>query len=59
LIRIFIKYWISGSLEVGDVSGMFWILAFAMIVQWRIVMYFQYKNTEKELNKVEVSGEYE
>ncbi|EGT1930594.1 cytochrome C biogenesis protein CcdC, partial [Listeria monocytogenes] len=23
------------------------------------VMYFQYKNTEKELNKVEVSGEYE
>lgn len=34
-------------------------MAFAMIVPWRIVMYFQYKNTEKELNKVEVSGEYE
>ncbi len=59
LIRIFIKYWISGSLEVGELSGMFWIMAFAMIVPWRIVMYFQYKNTEKELNKVEVSGEYE
>lgn len=59
LIRIFIKYWISGSLEVGELSGMFWIMAFAMIVPWRIVMYFQYKNTEKQLGKVEVSGEYE
>lgn len=51
LIRIFIKYWISGSLEVGELSGMFWIMAFAMIVPWRIVMYFQYKNTEKSLIK--------
>lgn len=59
LIRIFIKYLISGSLEVGELSGMFWIMAFAMIVPWRIVMYFQYKNTEKELGKVEVNADYE
>ncbi|EFS02993.1 protein CcdC, partial [Listeria seeligeri FSL S4-171] len=53
------KYLISGSLEVGELSGMFWIMAFAMIVPWRIVMYFQYKNTEKELGKVEVNADYE
>ncbi|EUJ24828.1 hypothetical protein PGRAN_03015 [Listeria grandensis FSL F6-0971] len=29
LIRLGIKYWISGSVDVGELSGMFWILAFA------------------------------
>ncbi|EMG28949.1 hypothetical protein X560_0438 [Listeria fleischmannii 1991] len=49
LIRIFIKYLISGSLEVGELSGMFWIMAFAMIVPWRVAMYIQYKNVAKNL----------
>ncbi len=49
LIRILIKYLISGSLEVGELSGMFWIMAFAMIVPWRVAMYFQYKIVAKNL----------
>ncbi len=49
LIRLFIKYWISGSVEVGELSGMFWIMAFAMIVPWRIAMYFQYKSVAQKL----------
>lgn len=54
LIRLGIKYWISGSVDVGELSGMFWILAFAMIIPWRIAMYFQYKNVA---GKLEQTGE--
>ncbi|MBC1456338.1 CcdC family protein [Listeria newyorkensis] len=53
LIRLGIKYWISGSVDVGELSGMFWILAFAMIVPWRIAMYFQYKNVAGKLEQTE------
>ncbi|AQY51015.1 hypothetical protein PWEIH_13165 [Listeria weihenstephanensis FSL R9-0317] len=53
LIRLGIKYWISGSVDVGELSGMFWILAFAMIVPWRIAMYFQYKNVAQKLEQTE------
>ncbi|MBC2168692.1 CcdC family protein [Listeria booriae] len=53
LIRLGIKYWISGSVDVGELSGMFWILAFAMIVPWRIAMYFQYKNVAQKLEQPE------
>lgn len=53
LIRLGIKYWISGSVDIGELSGMFWILAFAMIVPWRIAMYFQYKNVAGKLEQTE------
>lgn len=49
LIRIFIKYWISGSVDVSELPGMFWIMAFAMIVPWRIAMYYQFKAAERRL----------
>ncbi|WP_167628915.1 CcdC family protein [Listeria valentina] len=51
LIRIILKYWISGSVEVGELAGMFWIMAFAMIVPWRVAMYFQYKAVARGLAK--------
>ncbi|WP_088840422.1 CcdC family protein [Listeria sp. ILCC797] len=57
LIRILIKYLISGSLEVGELSGMFWIMAFAMIVPWRVAMYFQYKNVAKNLQPTKEMAE--
>lgn len=49
LLRIFLKYWISGSVDVSELPGMFWIMAFAMIVPWRIAMYFQFKTAERRL----------
>ncbi|MBS4176948.1 CcdC family protein [Lederbergia citrea] len=43
LIRIVGKSILSQQIEVGQLSGMFWLLAFGMIVPWRVAMYVQYK----------------
>ncbi|RFU70374.1 cytochrome c biogenesis protein CcdC [Peribacillus saganii] len=51
IIRVIAKLILSSSIDVGELSGMFWILAFGMIVPWRIAMYLQYKKLENELNK--------
>ncbi|MGP7817825.1 CcdC family protein [Niallia sp. 01092] len=49
-IRIIAKISLSSSIDVGQLSGMFWILAFSMIVPWRISMYLQYRKLYKQLN---------
>ncbi|WP_163653477.1 CcdC family protein [Listeria sp. PSOL-1] len=56
-IRLLLKYWISGSVELGELSGMFWIMAFAMIVPWRIAMYFQYQAATRNLEEPSASAE--
>ncbi|MGD6965202.1 CcdC family protein [Rossellomorea vietnamensis] len=43
LVRIAAKIVLSSSIDYGQLSGMFWILAFGMIVPWRVAMYMQYK----------------
>jgi membrane protein CcdC involved in cytochrome C biogenesis len=49
LFRIILKSILSTSIDYGELSGMFWILAFGMIVPWRIAMYVQYKKLHSEL----------
>ncbi|MDQ0214659.1 membrane protein CcdC involved in cytochrome C biogenesis [Oikeobacillus pervagus] len=49
VVRLVGKVLLSSTIEVGQLSGMFFLLAFAMIVPWRIAMYLQYR---KLLNKV-------
>ncbi|WP_212948601.1 CcdC family protein [Siminovitchia terrae] len=51
LIRLLFKSFLSQSVDVGELSGMFWILAFGMIVPWRLTMYFQYKKLSLKLNQ--------
>lgn len=48
LIRIVAKSILSVSIDYGELSGMFWILAFGMIVPWRIAMYVQYRKLHLE-----------
>jgi membrane protein CcdC involved in cytochrome C biogenesis len=48
MIRIIAKFILSTSIDVGELSGMFWILAFGMIVPWRIAMYIQYMKLQKK-----------
>lgn len=48
LIRILAKSILSASIDYGELSGMFWILAFGMIVPWRITMYLQYRKLQQE-----------
>lgn len=43
IIRIGAKLILSSTIDVGELGGMFWILAFSMIVPWRISMYIKYK----------------
>lgn len=49
-VRIVAKLVLSNSIDVGQLSGMFWILAFSMIVPWRIAMLYSYRRLAKQLN---------
>ncbi|PAQ14995.1 hypothetical protein CD798_08080 [Bacillaceae bacterium SAOS 7] len=51
IIRIIGKGILSASIDVGELSGMFFILAFSMIVPWRIAMYIKYRKLSQELVK--------
>ncbi|PPA71957.1 CcdC family protein [Jeotgalibacillus proteolyticus] len=43
IFRVIMKIVLSSTIDIGALSGMFWILAFGMIVPWRIAMYIQYR----------------
>ncbi|PLT28154.1 CcdC family protein [Peribacillus deserti] len=49
IIRIVAKFILSASIDLGQLSGMFWILAFGMIVPWRIAMFMQYRKFRERL----------
>jgi len=49
VIRLIAKLILSSTIHVGELSGMFWLLAFGMIVPWRIAMLMKYKKLEKSL----------
>lgn len=51
VIRVIAKLILSRSVDVGELGGMFWILAFGMIVPWRIAMYLQFQKLKDELKK--------
>lgn len=46
LIRLVGKLVLSSTIDIGELGGMFWILAFGMIVPWRIAMIFKFKKLE-------------
>ncbi|QFT88983.1 hypothetical protein FIU87_10025 [Bacillus sp. THAF10] len=46
VIRIILKLVLSTSIDIGELTGMFWLLAFGMIVPWRVAMYIKYKKLE-------------
>lgn len=45
-IRVVLKLVLSTQIDIGELTGMFWLLAFGMIVPWRIAMYIKYKKIE-------------
>ena len=50
IVRIIAKLILSSTIDIGALSGMFWILAFGMIVPWRVVMFLQFKKMQN-MNK--------
>lgn len=51
VFRIAMKSVLSTSIDYGELSGMFWILAFGMIVPWRIAMYLNFRKLHSQLHK--------
>lgn len=49
VVRMAGKLILSSTIDYGQLSGMFWILAFGMIVPWRIAMYMNFKKLQQEL----------
>lgn len=43
IVRLVGKIVLSSTIDIGELGGMFWILAFGMIVPWRLAMYVQFK----------------
>lgn len=51
IIRTVIKIFISSEVNPGEIAGMFFLLAFCMIVPWRLAMLYKYKKLRKTLIK--------
>ncbi|WML49177.1 cytochrome c biogenesis protein CcdC [Neobacillus sp. PS3-34] len=50
IIRIVLKTILSSTIDYGQLSGMFFLLAFSMILPWRIAMYTNYKKLYNQLH---------
>lgn len=47
IFRLVAKLILSSSIDVGELAGMFWIVAFAMILPWRIGMLVKFNKIRK------------
>ncbi|WP_124727856.1 CcdC family protein [Staphylospora marina] len=47
-IRILLHSWIEQHIDVFQTASVFFILAFGMLLPWRLAMYFQYRKFMKE-----------
>ncbi|WP_043929824.1 CcdC family protein [Bacillus sp. EB01] len=49
IVRLIMKLILSATIDLGELSGMFFLLAFSMILPWRIAMYRDFKKLQNEL----------
>lgn len=49
VIRTVIKIFVSNTIDPGQLAGMFFLLAFSMIVPWRLAMLYRFKKLQKQL----------
>ena len=50
IVRIVAKWILSATIDLGELSGMFFLLAFSMILPWRIAMYRDFKKLYLKIN---------
>jgi membrane protein CcdC involved in cytochrome C biogenesis len=50
IVRLVMKSVLSSTIDFGELSGMFFFLAYCMIVPWRIAMYLDYKKLFRQLH---------
>ena len=49
VIRTVIKIFVSNTIDPGQLAGMFFLLAFSMIVPWRLAMLYRVKKLQKQM----------
>lgn len=49
VIRTVIKIFVSNTIDPGQLAGMFFLLAFSMIVPWRLAMLYRFKKLKKQM----------
>ncbi|MFJ5713169.1 CcdC family protein [Neobacillus sp. NPDC093127] len=54
VVRLVAKTILSSEIEFGQLSGMFFLLAFSMIVPWRVAMYRSYMKLYRELHGIKM-----
>ncbi|WP_214801149.1 MULTISPECIES: cytochrome c biogenesis protein CcdC [unclassified Exiguobacterium] len=53
LVRTVAKFMIGGQIDIFETGGIFYLVAFGMIVPWRIAMYLKYKQVKSGIVPVE------
>lgn len=54
-VRVALESYLSQSIDLAELSGMFFLLAFAMIISWRILMYRSFTKLEKIIKRAGIS----
>ncbi|SEJ17969.1 Membrane protein CcdC involved in cytochrome C biogenesis [Bhargavaea ginsengi] len=49
ILRVAGKLVLSSTIDVGELAGMFFLLAFGMILPWRIAMYLKYRKLQSRI----------
>ena len=49
VLRIIMKLVFAETLDVGELGGMFFLLAWFMIIPWRLAMFIRFKKLEKQV----------
>lgn len=57
IVRTALKFILSATINLGALSGMFFLVAFAMLLPWRVAMFMQYKKLQLQLVGNGLEGE--
>lgn len=49
IIRTVLKVFLGNSIDAGELAGMFFLLAFSMLLPWRLAMLWRYKQLKKRM----------
>jgi membrane protein CcdC involved in cytochrome C biogenesis len=49
LIRLIARTYVERYIDTLQTAGIFFVLAFGMIVTWRVRMYFEYRRLERDM----------
>ncbi|MFB3220816.1 CcdC protein domain-containing protein, partial [Staphylococcus pseudintermedius] len=49
LFRTVLKVFLGNSVDPGELAGMFFLLAFSMLVPWRLAMLYRYKKIKDQI----------